>query len=393
VLTRSGWLVLGGAAAALVGGRLFGLVELYLVAVGMAALLGVGLARVFAARLELQVGRQLSPRRVHAGQPARVELVVANHGRRATPVLRMHDPVSGTQGASVLLSPIEPEVVVRSAYRLPTERRGLIGVGPLAVIVADPFNLVAVRVPAAGETELTVLPRVVDILPPALSGSDEPLAGVRTATLAASAGDDFAALRDYVVGDDLRRVHWPSSARHDDLVIRQDEVHWQGRTTVVLDTRSATHTAASFEDAVSAAASIIAAAWKRRDLIRLVTTAGFDSGVATGNGHAERLLDELAKIHVGHPGTLKGAVAALGRGSSGAVVVVAGTVQPQELGGLAAAGLGRNALTVVACESSIAGGLPGIDVVSLDGPDGFAAAWNGRMTARRVRRQPRSRVG
>ena len=115
MLTRSGWLVLGGAVASLAAGRLFGLVELYLVAVGMAALLAVAVGRVLAARLELQVGRSLSPRRVHAGQPARVELTVANHGRRVTPVLRLHDPVSGTQGASVLLSPIEPEVVVRSA--------------------------------------------------------------------------------------------------------------------------------------------------------------------------------------------------------------------------------------------------------------------------------------
>ena len=138
---------------------------------------------------------------------------------------------------------------------------------------------------------------------------------------------------------------------------------------------------------------VVAAAWKRRDLIRLVTTAGFDSGVATGHGHAERLLDELAKVHVSHPGTLKGAVAALGRKSSGAVVVVAGAVQAQELGGLAASGLGRNALTVVACETSLAGDLRGVDVVALDGADGFAAAWNARMTARRVRRQPRARVG
>lgn len=393
MLTRSGWLVLGGAVVALVAGRLFGLVELYLIAVGMAALLAVGLTRVLLARLELQVGRHLSPRRVHAGQPARVELTVANHGRRSTPVLRLHDPVSGTQGASVLLSPIEPEVVVRSAYRLPTERRGLIGVGPLSVIVADPFGLAAVRVPAAEETELTVLPRVDDILPPALSGGDEPLAGVRTATLAASAGDDFAALRDYVVGDDLRRVHWPSSARHDDLVVRQDEVHWQGRTTVVLDTRSSTHTADTFEAAVSAAASVVAAAWKRRDLIRLVTTAGWDSGVATGAHHAERLLDELARVNPLHPGTLKGAVAGLGRKGSGAVVVIAGNVPGPELTGLSSTGFGRNALTIVASTSGLGDALPGLDVIALDGPEGFAPAWNARMTTRRARRQPRARVG
>ena len=392
MLTRSGWLVLGGAAAALVGGRLFGLVELYLVAVGMAALLAVGLARVLLARLELQVGRTLSPRRVHAGQPARVELTVANHGPRSTPVLRLHDPVSGTQGASVLLSPIDPELVVRTAYRLPTERRGLIGVGPLSVIVADPFGLAAVRIPAAAETELTVLPRVDDILPPALTGGDEPLAGVRTATLAASAGDDFAALREYVVGDDLRRVHRPSAARHDDLVVRQDEVHWQGRTTVVLDTRSSTHTVDTFEAAVSAAASVIAAAWKRRDIIRLVTTAGWDSGIAAGANHAERLLDELARVNPLHPGTLKGTVGGLGRKGLGAVIVLAGAVPAAELHGLTASGVPRQALTVVASTTALGDGDPGVDVIALDGAEGFAAAWNARMRSARARRQPRARA-
>ena len=69
-------------------------------------------------------------------------------------------------------------------------------------------------------------------------------------------GDDFYALRDYVVGDDLRRVHWPSTARHDELMVRQDEMPWQGRATVLLDVRRAAHTAASLELAVSAAASV-----------------------------------------------------------------------------------------------------------------------------------------
>ena len=340
-------------------------------------------------RLQLEVGRHLSPRRVHAGQPARVELLVVNHGMRATPVLRMHDPVSGTQGATVLLSPIDPEGTVRSAYRLPTERRGLIAVGPLGVVVADPFGLAALKVEAARRTELTVLPRVDDILPPPLSGGDEPLAGVRNATLAASAGDDFAALREYVVGDDLRRVHWPASARHDDLVVRQDEVHWQGRTTVVLDTRAHTHSAESFELAVSAAASVIAAAWKRRDLIRLVTTAGWDSGVDAGHGHAERLLDELARVSTTQPGTLRGAIAGLGRRGSGAVIVVAGRVPPAELSALAgAASIGRHALTVVAAGDVVAAAGVAADTIPLDDSRGFAAAWNAAMMQRRVARRP-----
>ena len=58
-------------------------------------------------------------------------------------------------------------------------------------------------------------------------------------------GDEFYSLRPYVVGDDLRRVHWPSTARRDELIVRQDERHWQGRTTVLLDVRRAVHTPTS----------------------------------------------------------------------------------------------------------------------------------------------------
>jgi uncharacterized protein (DUF58 family) len=384
VLTRSGWLVIAGAAGALASGRLFGLVELYLIAVGLVALLALAMARVHATRLELAVGRQLSPRRVHAGSPARVELSVVNHAIRPTPVLRLHDPVSGTQGATVLLSPISPEVAMRTAYRMPTDRRGLIGVGPLTVVVADPFGLAALKIEAAPRTELTVLPRVDDIFPPPMAGGDEPLSGVRNATLAASAGHDFAALRDYVVGDDLRRVHWPSSARQGDLVVRQDEVHWQGRTTVILDTRSSAHTSETFELAVSAAASVITAAWKRRDLVRLVTTAGWDSGVDASHGHAERMLDELARVAISQPGSLRAAVTGLGRSGSGAVVVVAGAVPAAEVAGIAGGSAGgRHALTVVAAgPGANAEGLA--EIIALDAPEGFATRWNTAMVRRRA---------
>jgi uncharacterized protein (DUF58 family) len=391
LLARSGWLVVGGAAIALVAGRMFGLVELYLVAACLVALVALAVGRVVLTRLELEVGRHLNPRRVHAGQQARVELTVANHSIRTTPVLRLHDPVSGTQGATVLLSPLDPEGIVRSAYRLPTDRRGLIGVGPLRVVVADPFGLASLSVEAAPRIELTVLPRVDDILPPPMAGGDEPLAGLRLATLAASAGDDFAALREYVVGDDLRRVHWPSSARHGDLLVRQDEVHWQGRTTIVLDTRGHTHTVDSFEASVSAAASVIAAAWKRRDLVRLVTTAGWDSGIDAGHGHAERLLDELARVSTTQQGTLRGAVGGVSRMGSGALVVVAGTLPDVERAGLAgAAVVGRHLLTLVAVtggKSTAAGTRAGGDVIAIDAPDGFAAAWNQVMVRRGVARR------
>jgi len=378
VLTRAGWLAAAGAAGAVAAGRLFGLVELYLVGAGLAALVAVAVARALLARLDLEVGRHLSPRRVHAGQAARVELAVANRGDRSTPVLRLHDPVTGTQGATVLLAPVEDGLTVRSAYRLPTERRGLVGIGPLAVVVTDPFGLAEVRAEAAARIELTVLPRVDDVLAPPLAGGDEPLAGVRQASLAASAGDDFAALREYVVGDDLRRVHWPSSARHDDLLVRQDEVHWQGRTTVLLDTRARTYHGDAFETAVSAAASIVSAAWQRRDLVRLVTTSGFDSGFSAGQAHVERILEELAVVAAVSSGSLRGAVDGLSGGS--AAVVVLGDVPDPELQAVLTRPGRTGSVTVVCVDRRTSPAPVHPDVVACGPGEPFAAAWNRAMS-------------
>lgn len=385
MLTRSGWLAALGAAIAVGAGRVFGLVELFLLGTGLAVLLGLTLVRVLLTRLALEVGRQLSPRRVHAGQPARVELSVTNRGNRSTPVLRLHDPVTGTQGATVLLAPVEEALTVRSAYRLPTQRRGLIGIGPLAVVVGDPFGLAQVRAEAAPRIELTVLPRVDEVLPPPASGGDEPLAGVRQMTLAASAGHDFAALREYVVGDDLRRVHWPSSARHDDLLVRQDEVHWQGRTTVVLDTRSRTHHGESFEMSVSAAASIVSAAWRRRDLVRLVTTGGYDSGFNAGQAHVEALLEELAVVKATSVGSLRGVVEGLPRLGATSVVVLVGDVPEPELLGLVS--LSRvGSVTVVSIDRRSSADPTHPDLLACGGSVPFAGAWNTHMTTRRRRR-------
>ncbi len=54
-------------------------------------------------------------------------------------------------------------------------------------------------------------------------------------------GEDFFTLRDYEDGDDLRKVHWPSSAKRDRLMIRQLEMPWQSRALIVLDTEVANY--------------------------------------------------------------------------------------------------------------------------------------------------------
>ena len=110
-------------------------------------------------------------------------------------------------------------------------------------------------------------------------------------------GEDFYALRPYVVGDDLRRVHWPSTARHDELMVRQDELPWQDRTTVLLDVRRAAPHRASRSSGRCrrrpASSPRPAAPAPPR---RLVSTDGIDSGLGNSLAHVEAIMEYLATV-------------------------------------------------------------------------------------------------
>jgi uncharacterized protein (DUF58 family) len=335
MLTRQGWLVAGGAVGLIAAGRLLGVLELFVAGAALGALVVFSLIVVLVARVKLSVTRSVSPPRVYAGNPSRVELALRNDGDRTTPVLRVFDPVTATRGADLLVSPLERDSAARAAYRLPTDRRGIVQIGPLEVIVSDPFGLAASGTIAAPVTELTVYPRIDDIVPIPHTSGDDPHAGADHPSALGRSGEDFYALRPYVVGDDLRRVHWKSTARRDELTVRQDELPWQGRVTVLLDVRRSAHTQDSLELAVSAAASIITASWRRRDLLRLVTTDGTDFGFAAGTAHAEAMMEFLATVHGTAGGTLRGAVDALGlTGNAGAVVAIVAGINDAEMAGL-----------------------------------------------------------
>jgi uncharacterized protein (DUF58 family) len=390
VLTRQGWLAAGGGLGLVVTGRLLGVLELFLLGTAALGLVVLAVAQVAITRLQLEVSRDLSPPRVHAGTPSRVELRVRNRASRRTPVLRLFDPVSGTRGAELLLAPLEPLGTARAAYRLPTERRGIIGVGPLQVVVDDPFGLASIGTRAAPRTELTVYPRVDDVVPLPYTTGHDPHAGAEHPTALGRSGEDFYALRPYVMGDDLRRVHWPSTARHDDLMVRQDELPWQGRVTVLLDVRRTTHTPASLELAVSAAASIVTASWQRRDLVRLLSTDGVDSGFSAGTNHTEAMMEHLAVLHATPGGTFRGMVASLAHTQGGgALVVIVADIPDPELQSLARLRSTFGSVTIVHFDRSASDtvspvdprpSVPGALRVTRDLP--FAEAWNRTMQAR-----------
>lgn len=307
-----------------VAGRLFAIFELFVLGTAAVGLVVVAAIWVGLARLKVSVTRSVHPVRVHAGTPARVDLRITNLGR-TTPVLRVRDPVAGTRGADISVGPLHRSEQARASYAIPTERRGAIRIGPMRIDIADPFGLASVKVDATGPADLTVYPRVDLIAPIPFSAGHDPHGGAHDAQSLGRIGEEFYALRDYSVGDDLRRVHWPSTARRGQLMVRQDELPWQGRVTILLDTRATAHDGESFEGAVSAAASVIAASSRRRDMVRLVTTHGGDSGFGTGRHHVDSMFEYLATVGTSNRGTFQASLSQLqSSGDGGAVVAILG---------------------------------------------------------------------
>lgn len=344
--TRTGFAVLVGGAGIALAGRALGLVELIVIGTGL-VLLSLGavvLVRILAP--QLSIARSVHPSRVTAGSASRVELVVTNDARRASPVAAVLDDVSGTAGARLLIGPVAPGAEATAAYRLPTGHRGIVDIGPLRIETTDPFGL-ASRVRVVGlDTELTVLPRIVRLLPLPFSLGNDPLAGAEAPNNLGRGGEDFSALRPYVIGDDMRRVHWPSSARAGELVVRQDEQPWQGRVTVVLDSRRAGADADRFEDMVSAAASIVTASRHRGDLVRLISTGGLDTGFLSGHAQLDALMEHLAVIERSSTGTLIDSLGTISKGA-GTIVAVIGDIPQPDLDAIVAARPHASGLAIV----------------------------------------------
>ena len=383
MLTRQGWLTAAGAAVLVAGGRILGVLELFVIGAAAGVLLIAAITAVLITRLRLAVARTVTPPRVYAGTPSRVELTIRNDGERGTPVLRLFDPVTGTRGADLLLSPLEPDVVNRAAYRLPTDRRGIIQIGPLEVVVTDPFGLASSSTVAAPVTELTVYPHIDDIVAVPHTTGDDPHAGADHPSALGRTGEDFYALRPYVVGDDLRRVHWPSTARRDELMVRQDELPWQGRVTVLLDVRRNAHTPASLELAVSASASVVTASWKRRDLVRLLTTDNVDFGFAAGTPHAEAIMEFLATVPASSGGSLRAVLGALGQsGNGGAIVAVVAGISDEEIVALARLRRRFGSVTIVQFlhspteQPSPVAGRDGATIVRVGREESFSDNWS-----------------
>jgi uncharacterized protein (DUF58 family) len=385
-LTNRGWSLCGAAAALLVGARVLGVEELAMLAAACFLVVVVAFIKGRRHALRLSAERVLRPTRAEAGEAARADLTLMNLGRRSTPVLAAVDSFdTGRRVARFLVPPLAPGETADAAYRLPTARRGIYTVGPLKLSVHDAFGVVETGITLAGEDKFVVYPKVEDVLPLPGAASREARMGAMQASRV-PVGLDFFGLREYEVGDDLRRVHWRSTARTGELMLRQDEMPWEARSTILLDTRPSTHHGESFERAVEMAASLATAMCRGRRQVRFMTTGGIDIRSAGGDRYPQ-IMEYLAgaslETYVRWDQVMEG----LRRTAEGPLAAIVADVERTDFVALGALRARLGLIFICAIRPSAYGEVdvnpvpaaPGGLVVPVSSTSPFKSAWNQAM--------------
>lgn len=264
----------------LVAGMLLGVTDLQRVGVLLLVLPIPAWLAVRQSRSGLRVGHAVSPARIVVGQHAEVRLVLGNPQAFGTGPLRITESVPGGRPLRFSVAGVRGRQRRTVAYPLPLLGRGLYTVGPTTVVASDPFGLVTADTLSTDTAELIVQPRTVPLAPLTL-----PIAwrdgAANLSHSVGSGGSDDASVREFRHGDDLRKIHWRSTAKSGALMVRQEERPWHGESLVLLDIRAAAFPrivsddeSAALEWAISAAASISSHLLGRSRRVTVVTGSG-----------------------------------------------------------------------------------------------------------------------
>jgi uncharacterized protein (DUF58 family) len=337
-LTARGRSFLASGIAALLCALILGEHDLLRIGVLIISLPLLAALVVARTRYRLSCARRLDPPRAELGSESTVTLRLENVTRLPTGLLMIEDTVPYALGARprFVLDRVESRGIREIDYRVRSDLRGRFTIGPLSIRISDPFGLVELTRSFTISDTLVVTPQVSALPHVRLSGEWTGGGDSRTRSVA-SAGDDDIAPREYRQGDDLRRVHWRSTARYGELMVRREEQQWQSRGALLLDTRRYAHRGegprSSFEVAVSAAASIGVQLAHEGLGLRLVTDQGAEH--LTDAGLSWSLLDTLAVVRTSPARSLEYGISALRQGGGdGLIVAVLGGIdlkQAQEL--------------------------------------------------------------
>lgn len=364
MLTGRGGGVIGAALALWLGSRAFGVPELQVAAVAALLLTATALVLVRATGTRLEVERVVRPATLAHGGAGSVELVVTNRGWLPTLPMLLVDARPSALGdpARHPLPLLWPGQRHHATAPVTGARRGHWQLGPATVRRRDPFGLAEHRRTLPGTRDLVVHPPVRTLangLP--LGGSST--SSTRGARRRRAGGDDLAGVREYVQGDDLRAVHWASTAHRGKLMVRQSETTEEPRAVLALDLRASRHRGrgerASIEPLVEAAASIVNHLTARRRSVVVVDAPLTAPPTSPG---WEPLLDHLAAVQP-HEVDVPAMLGQIGQGvaGDGALVVVLPTPTADDLQRLVRAGRGFATRAALMIDAAGAEGEPGPD--------------------------------
>ncbi|MFJ3771253.1 DUF58 domain-containing protein [Streptomyces sp. NPDC090075] len=344
-LTTRGRSFLAAGVAAVICAYILGQQDLRPVGLLLAVLPLICAAVLYRTRYRVAGSRRLSPARVPAGSEARVHLRMDNVSRLPTGLLMLQDRVPYVLGPRprFVLDRVEPGGRREVSYRVRSDLRGRYPLGPLQLRLTDPFGMCELTRSFSTFDTLTVIPKVEPLPPIRLSGEARGYGDGRQRSLAL-AGEDDVIPRGYRYGDDLRRVHWRSTARYGELMVRREEQPQRARCTVLLDTRGGAYEGAgpdsAFEWAVSGAASVLVHMLERSFSVRLLTDSGSSvpgegADGFTGSGQesadaAGLMMDTLAVIDHSDGTGLSRAYDVLRGGNEGLLVAFLGDLDDEQ---------------------------------------------------------------
>ena len=253
VVTPLGWSILFLVPAAFVFGYGLGWVEL--VAVAFAGTVLIIVATIYLiGRNAIAIELSVPHIRVVVGERATGLITVNNPTRRRLSGVKVEVPVG--RGLSEIAMPgLSRGASFRHEFLVPTSHRGVLAIGPVRTVRADPVGLVRRELVWTDASELVIHPRTIGI-PSTSTGFVRDLEGNPTRDLSNS-DVSFHALREYVPGDERRYIHWKSTAKTGTYMVRQFEETRRSHLVIALSLATANYaTEEEFEMAVSVAGSL-----------------------------------------------------------------------------------------------------------------------------------------
>ncbi|CAH0214717.1 hypothetical protein SRABI76_02355 [Microbacterium oxydans] len=280
-------------------------------------------------RTAYDVSLDLARTRVVVGERAVGALTLANRGTRAILPSRVVLPVGSGRG-EFGIQRLAPGDEAEELFAIPTQKRGVVKVGPVSVVRGDPLGLFERAHRRDDPVDLFVHPRTILFDGQSL-GFLRDLEGMPAADLSR---DDvsFHALLEYQPGDDLRHVHWKSTARTGTMMVRQYEETRRSHFVIGLSRSSGDYALADdFELAVSAAGSIGLRALRDSQRVDMRV-----QGRELPSGTGKQLLDSLSAVENSKPrdggiAELAGVLAATMPLASVVVLVCGSRVSADEL--------------------------------------------------------------